>query len=287
MNLSYVPSREYLIVGGGKIPRNEIDQVHKELAEVSDAVTYSCLQVSGTDVTSTVLSQLATTAADAQFISYGAARPEHPEWQAFEWVDGYLTNFEENDLVVLWMLDADPSEAEVTFIRDALDVRRSVLVMNEGLWEVDRIDSDGMYEKLESDDEPEPEDPEAPIAPIVGTIAPNQYSGMDRSTLKRLVTERNLEADKRSIESMIKALTESDLHPQEDEQTVEDTPVPEVAPEPAEESPAFTAGPDISEALNTASGLLTSAAAHHEALQLLNTQLANVLLELNKELRNG
>ena len=144
---------------------------------------------------------------------------------------------------MLWLLGDDPDQAEVDFVNEALDSGCPVLVMNEGLWEVDKVDENGLFEKLEpsptqsttaeiniietptettvanvkvvsSDTDegtvPVPGADSGPCEPIPAP-EPSSYDNLSRSDLKVLIEERGLKADRRSVESMVDALVADDI----------------------------------------------------------------------------
>ena len=90
MNLTHVPSRECVIIGTGKIPKNEIQQVAKEISALSDNVvwSYKYLQSDDENVPRPVFTQL-TAISDpdaATFIAYDIVLRSNPEFIGYGWV---------------------------------------------------------------------------------------------------------------------------------------------------------------------------------------------------------
>jgi hypothetical protein len=248
--LTKVESREVLIFGTGQIPMAEVTQIAKELAELADRnrTVFSYLSLDpDTRLPEAVLEQIGKTGLFSDTYTYDCF---YTGWQGMAWEHEYLRDFEETDLIVLWLLGDEPVAVEVDFARNVLDADRPLFIANEGMWQVDRLTDDGMYERVPEeiplhpaqqahvDDlarvEPNIEHlPEPP--PFTGTVAvvnvtnPDEdhfadnyrrtepvpgprsaYDHMNMTELKALVKERGLEADKRSFDAMVNALQAAD-----------------------------------------------------------------------------
>ena len=201
MNVTKVGSRECLIFGAGPMPKNEVTQVVKEFSVLSDRQVWSWLRLEEDRVPRSVMTQIESDAKSADLITYDVKLKDFPEWSAYGWEATSLTEVDEDDLVVLWLIEDDPTDAEISFARSVLDAGRQLLVMNDGLWQIDHFGDDGMYAAPED----EPEDIPDPAEDT------NDYDSMDKETLKAEVVERRLKADKRSVEAMIVALIEDDV----------------------------------------------------------------------------
>ena len=312
MNLDHVPSRECLIIGSGKIPKNETAQVAKEIASLSDKVVWAYRYMPTEDggVPYPVLTQLAAVGDQASsFIAYDIVVRENPEWTPYGWGGPqYFREYEEDDLIVLWLLGDDPDTAEVDFVSEALEYACPVFVMNEGLWEVDKVDESGMYERVaaeastqtapavEAVASPEPE----PVAqgPCDGPAPapePTAYDSLDRSELKSILEARDLKADRRSIQAMIDALVADDIAQdgpvaasvaQPDAQVLPFTSKPHVLgeddldndQEPDHTHPSLVQSEDTSVLL-----LMKQAAEILQDIAKMNATLAGVMIQITKE----
>ena len=154
---------EFVIVGYGPMPRKAVIEAIEELQQVSstESLMFTYLPVSSVHPKPEFFR--AVKSVSPEFYSYipeGESRSIASEYSdvcppAFVWLKEELTADgadEESRAFLLLMPDGDSNLYEDlgTFLTEVLRNNRRVFVMNEGLWEIARVDEDGLWQVEDS-----------------------------------------------------------------------------------------------------------------------------------------
>lgn len=245
---------EFVIVGYGPMPRKAVIEAVEELQQISsvDSPMFTYLPVSSVHPKPEFFRAVKSATSDAfySYIPEGESRSIADEYKefcppAFVWLKEELTDIDssgENRAFLLLMPDGDSNLYEDLgmFLTEALDTNRRVFVMNEGLWEIARVDEDGLWQVEDGTEE----------QPVVGDsehreLTPELINSdeFSRKTIKewKLIAEtvgaepHDLRSKDSIREAVLKVLSESTVQPEAEAEVVESA-EPESKPEPVRET---------------------------------------------------
>lgn len=248
---------EFVIVGYGPMPRKAVIEAVQELQQISDFDDPSFTYLPMSSVHPKPEFFRAVKSASPHFYSYipeGEGRSIADEYKefcppAYIWLKDELEDAESAEDTRAFLLlmpegDGNLYEDLGTFLTDVLRFNYRVFVMNEGLWEIARVDEDGLWQVEDGDDQKPVLQDEAPRELTPELVNSDEFS---RKTIKewKLIAEtvgaepHDLRSKDSIREAVLKALSTPEVEP---EKAPEPEPAIEVQPEP---EPVVEARPEL------------------------------------------